>query len=158
MNHANAPTSITDYGRKIMTGFISLLRGMGLTISYLVDPRKVVTRQYPENRETLVMFPRFRGRLTMPIDAQGANRCTACGLCEKACPNATISVLADKDEAGGKILGQYVYRLLQCTFCNLCVEACPFGAIVMVPDFELAAYERESLVLVLNQPEDRQHA
>jgi NADH-quinone oxidoreductase subunit I len=143
------PLSLTGYLRAIATGFLSLLQGMGLTISYLVDPRKVVTRQYPENRDTLTLYPRFRARLVMIRDANGAHRCTACGLCEKACPNGTISMLTTKDGAGKKMLGKYIYRLSQCTLCNLCVETCPFGAIEMSGDFELAAYDRESLILEL---------
>ena len=57
------------------------------------------------------------------------HRCTGCGICEKACPNGTISVLTTKDLAGRKVLGRYIYRLSQCTLCNLCIESCPFGAI-----------------------------
>ena len=94
--------TVIGYCTKIATGFFSLLQGMRLTLSYLVDPRKVVTQQYPENRETLDIFPRFRGRLTMVINETGGNNCTGCGLCEKACPNGTISVLNTKDAAGKK--------------------------------------------------------
>ena len=72
-------------------------------------------------------------------------------MCEKACPNGTISVLTAKDGQGKKILGKYIYRLLQCTLCNLCVETCPYDAIAMSQDFELAAYDREALVLVLHK-------
>ena len=150
--------TVVGYCTKIATGFFSLLQGMRLTLSYLVDPRKVVTQQYPENRETLDIFPRFRGRLTMVINETGGNNCTGCGLCEKACPNGTISVLNTKDAAGKKILGQYIYRFLQCTLCNLCVETCPFGAITMGQEFELATYDRDSLVLVLNEEEGRTNA
>ncbi len=147
-----------SYFKRIVSGFISLLRGMGLTVTYLTDPRTVVTQQYPENRATLLMTPRFRACLTMVRDETGAHCCTACGLCEKACPNGTISVLTMKDLSGRKMLGKYVYRLLQCTFCNLCVETCPFGAIVMGQNYELAAYDRDALVLTLHSEEDEPHA
>jgi len=135
---------------KVVTGIGSLLKGMRLTLGYLVDFRKVVTQQYPENRETLAMFPRYRGRLALVFDPDGNHRCTACTMCEKACPNGTISVLGGKDESGRKVLKRYLYRMGQCTFCGLCVESCPFGAIRMVPEFELAVCDRAELVLVLN--------
>lgn len=145
------PAAIGHLLQRIIPGAISLLKGMRLTMSYLLQPSKVVTRQYPENRATLVLPPRFRARLTMIRDETGQHRCTACGMCEKACPNGTISVLAAKDGHGKKMLGKYIYRLLQCTLCNLCVETCPYDAITMSQDFELATYDRQSLILVLHE-------
>lgn len=137
------------------TGFLSLLKGMGLTGSYIIDPGKIVTQQYPENRATLTMFPRFRGRLTMPHDEQGEHKCTACGICERACPNGSIAVLATRNLAGRKVLGRYVYRFSQCTLCNLCVEACPYGAISMGQEYEMAFNDRQTMIMVLNQKEGR---
>ncbi len=87
----------------------------------------------------------------MDHDETGEHNCTGCGICEKACPNGTISVLTTKDISARKILGQYIYRLSQCTLCNLCVESCPYGAISMGKDFELAVYDRKLLTLVLNK-------
>lgn len=138
---------------KTITGFFSLVQGMDVTIKYFFNPKSAITQEYPENRETLKMFDRFRGHLHMPHDENGRNACTACGICEKACPNGTISVLATKDLAGKKVLGKYIYRLSQCTFCGLCVEACPFGAITLGKNFELAVYDRNELTWVLNKPE-----
>lgn len=149
--HQNSLRKSSSYLSKIITGFISLLKGMGVTISYFISPQKVVTQQYPENRETLQMMERFRGHLSMPRDDKGDHHCTGCGICEKACPNGTISVLATKDISGRKVLGQYIYRLSQCTLCNLCVESCPYGAIAMGKDFELAVYDREKLTYILNK-------
>jgi len=84
-------------------------------------------------------------------DENDQHRCTGCGICEKACPNGTISVLTTKDLAGRKVLGRYIYRLSQCSLCNLCTESCPFGAIAMARDFELAEYDRQLLTFVLNK-------
>lgn len=133
----------------------ALLQGMGITIRYLTHPSKVVTRQYPENRATLKFPEAYRGRVEMPHDENGDHNCTACSLCEKACPNGSISVLPTRNIAGKKVLGQYVYRLSSCTLCNLCVEACPFDAIRMGHGFELAGYTREELELILNRKEGR---
>ena len=152
---ADFRTLVSTYLKKIVTGFVSLLSGMGLTMGYLVNPRRVVTQQYPENRETLRMADRFRGGVVMIHDENGDHNCTGCTMCERACPNGSISVLNTKNEAGKKVLGQYIYRLAQCTFCNLCIEACPFGAIEMGKEFELAVYKREQLICVLNKKEGR---
>jgi NADH-quinone oxidoreductase subunit I len=142
------------YLNKIFTGFYSLVQGMDITVKYFLNPKTVITQQYPENRDTLEMFDRFRGPVSMPHNEKGENNCTACGICEKACPNGSISVLATKDLSGRKVLGQYVYRAGQCTFCGLCVEACPFDAIVLARDFELTVYDRNELNWVLNKPQD----
>ena len=132
-----------------------LFKGMAVTLRYLVSPRKVVTRQYPENRETLAFPERFCGQVVMPHDEQGEHNCTACTLCEKACPNGSISILTTKNIASKRVLGQFVYRLSSCTLCNLCIEACPFDAIRMGHGFEMASYAREELDLILNKKEGR---
>lgn len=143
------------YFEKIFKGVTSLLSGMWLTLGYLVNPKKVVTQQYPENRDTLKMSQRFRGSVIMPHDDNNDHNCTGCKICEKACPNGTISILNTKNEKGKKVLGQFVYRLSQCTLCNLCIEACPFGAIDMGPEFEWSDFSRKPLDQVLNKKEGR---
>ena len=132
-----------------------LIMGLAVTIKYFVNPKRVVTQQYPENRETLKFPERFRGQVIMPHDEQGEHNCTACTLCEKACPNGSISILTTKNLASKRVLGQFVYRLSSCTLCNLCIEACPFDAIHMGHGFEMASYNREELDLILNKKEGR---
>ena len=64
------------------------------------------TEQYPENRKTtLHVAKRHRGRLVFKRDENGAYKCTACTLCEKACPNGTIKItahMAEDPETGKK--------------------------------------------------------
>ena len=122
-------------------------------MGYFVSPKKIVTQQYPENRETLQMMARFRGHVSLILDDKGEHCCVACGICERACPNGTISILATKAVSGRKILGQYIYRFSQCTLCNLCIESCPYGAIAMGKEFEFAVYDREELTFILNSKE-----
>ena len=143
--------SCARYLQKVATGLNSLFSGMGVTIRYFVNPSRIITQQYPENRESLQMMDRFRGNLVMIHDENDQHRCTGCGICEKACPNGTISVLTTTDLSGRKVLGRYIYRFSQCTLCNLCTESCPFGAITMGREFELAAYDRQLLTVVLNK-------
>ena len=103
------------YLKRCITGPWSLMCGLSVSLKYFFDPRRIVTEQYPENRKTLKMHPRYRGRLEMIEDAEGNNHCTACGMCERACPNASINVLATKNIAGKKVLGRYVYHFASCT-------------------------------------------
>ena len=144
-----------SYFGGIRDGIKSLLTGMGVTIREYVTPK--VTEQYPENRRTtLHVSQRHRGRLIMPKDAEGNNKCIACKLCEMACPNGTIKILShieDDPETGKKKkkLDDYQYDLGDCMFCQLCVNACNFGAIEFVNDFENAVFDRSKLVLHLDK-------
>lgn len=130
----------------------SLARGMWLTLNYLVRPSKVVTRQYPENRATLKFPPRYRAMLHLIYEDSGYHRCTACRMCEKACPNKSIKILSKKGEISGKIeLDRYIWRLDSCMFCNACVQSCPFDALKMGHEFENAVYDRRLLIFTLNR-------
>ena len=64
------------------------------------------TEQYPENRKTtLHVAKRHRGRLVFKRNEDGSYKCTACTLCEKACPNGTIKItahMAEDPETGKK--------------------------------------------------------
>lgn len=137
----------------IILGLISLLKGMMVTLKYLVTPSTVVTQQYPENRKTLKLYDRFRALLEMPHDENGNHKCTGCKICEKACPNASIRIFSQKSAITGKLeLKSYVWRFDTCTFCNSCVMVCPFGAICMTGKFENAVYDKRLLVFELNRP------
>ena len=130
----------------------SLAKGMRLTLGYFLRPSKIVTRQNPENRATLTFPPRYRAMLNLIYDDQGYHRCTACGLCAKACPNGSIKVLTRKGPITGKNeLDHYIWRLDSCTFCNACVQVCPFGALEMGHSFENAVYDRRLLIFSLNR-------
>ena len=135
----------------IVFGLISLLKGMAVTFRYFARPSTVVTQQYPENRATLKMTERFRSLLVMVHDQDGCHSCTACGLCQTVCPNASLRVVTAKDAAGKKFLKNYIWRLDTCTFCNACVQACPFGAVAMTGAFESAVFDRRLLTYSLNR-------
>jgi NADH-quinone oxidoreductase subunit I len=98
------------------------------------------TVQYPE--EKYPMFGRFRGPLVQLRDPEtGRTRCTACGMCEKACPHGVIFDIVGEGKGKEKRATKYSYHLGRCIFCRLCVEACPFDAIELSREYELASYE-----------------
>lgn len=140
------------YVARMASSIKSLLDGMRLTFSYLVHPSKVVTRQYPENRATLKLPERFRASLRMIKGENGWHNCTACKICERACPNASISVTVRRNpRTNDRELDRYVWRQDSCVYCNACVEACPFDALEMTSEFENAVYDRRLLVYTLNR-------
>lgn len=143
-----------NYFGNLFYGIKTLLTGMKVTGTEFFT--KKVTEQYPENRDTLKMFERYRGTLSMPHDEQGRNKCVACGLCQVACPNDTIAITSEtvEDPETGKkrkVLVKYEYDLGACIFCQLCVNTCPYDAICFDQRFEHAVYDREKLVKTLNK-------
>ena len=148
--------SFIEYIVSIFKGLWTLLIGMKVTGKYFFTPWKNVTQQYPENRDKLVMFDRFRGEVIMPHNENNEHKCTGCGICELNCPNGSIEIISKSIvTAEGKkkrIIDRHIYHLGMCTLCNLCIKACPTGAIVMGHNFEHAVWDRSLLTKVLNRP------
>ena len=144
-----------SYFGEIEAAVKTLAVGMKTTLQEYFTPKS--TEQYPENRKTtLHVSARHRGRLVMNRDENGAVKCTACTLCEKACPNGTIKIVSqmvENPETGKKKkqLVDYQYDLGDCMFCELCVNACNFGAIKFVNDFENSVFDRNALVFHLDK-------
>lgn len=142
------------YIGKILSAIKSLATGLRVTLREFFT--KKITEHYPENRKTLHIAERHRAMLCMPHDAEGNNKCIACGLCSMACPNGTISIVTKNvtDEETGKsrkVLVEYNYDLGACMFCQLCVNACPKGAIEFSNSFENAVFDRSKLIIKLNK-------
>ena len=102
-----------QYITSFFSGLRSLLVGMRTTLRVFF--RKKTTEQYPENRDTLKMFDRFRGQLVMKHNDRNEHRCVACGICQMNCPNDSIRVVSEtvEDEQGKKkkVLVRYEYDL-----------------------------------------------
>lgn len=147
-----AAHGIADWFAFLIGSVTSLIKGMKLTFGYLIRPSTVVTQQYPENRETLKMFDRFRGQLKLTYDENGFMRCNGCNFCELACPNGSIILKDRRNTVNNKLeLDQFIWRLDCCTFCNACLQACPHDALEWSDDFEGAVYDRRLLIYTLNK-------
>ena len=150
--------AIAKYFSGIAHGLKTLATGMKITGYYFSHARKeIITQQYPENRDELKMFDRFRGIVEMPHDENNEHACTGCQACEVACPNGTIEILWERKvdpETGKKkkTIDQFVYHFSMCTLCNLCIIACPTDAIKMGQNFEYSVFDRKQLTQVLNKP------
>ena len=144
-----------SYFGSAIAGIKTLLTGMDITMGEYCTPK--ITEQYPENRKTQHVAERHRGRLVMLQDENGNDKCTACTLCEKTCPNGSIKIVSEmretEDGKKKRFLVDYQYNLGDCMFCQLCVNACNFGAKEFVKDFENAVFDRNALVQHLNKKE-----
>lgn len=144
--------SVKDYFSSLGAGLASLVKGMQITGKEFVTPK--ITEKYPENRETVKVPERFRAILELKYDEDGNHKCIACGICQRNCPNGTITITSKMvDTWDGKKkrkLDKYVYDLGSCTFCQLCVTTCPQDALEFSNDFEQAVFTREKLVKQLN--------
>jgi NADH-quinone oxidoreductase subunit I len=128
----------------------AILGGMGTTLKHFFS--KKVTIRYPEEKRYL--GPVFRGEHILKRDEQGAERCTACGLCAVACPAEAISMVAEERKKGEehlyreeKYASVYEINMLRCIFCGLCEEACPKQAIYLQHDKMAPVFEDRSEVI-----------
>jgi NADH-quinone oxidoreductase subunit I len=147
---------IVTYISNIINGMLSLLKGMRVTGYYFVHPGQIVTQRYPENRDNLEMFERFKGEVVMPHEDDNTHKCTGCGICEINCPNGSIEIITKNEiNAEGKsvkTIDKHIYHLSMCTFCGLCVKTCPSNALAFSNEFEHAVFDRNNLTKVLNKP------
>lgn len=128
----------------------AIVGGMGTTLKHFFS--KKVTIRYPEEKRYL--GPVFRGHHILKRDEEGAERCTACGLCAVACPAEAISMVADERKKGEehlyreeKYASVYEVNMLRCIFCGLCEEACPKQAIYLQHDKMVPVFDDRSQVI-----------
>lgn len=126
----------------MLKDLFTTLRGVWLVFLHLF--RKKPTIQYPEEKAYLA--PRYRGRIVLTRDPDGAERCVACNLCAVACPVDCIALEGTEDDTGRRYPARFQINFSRCIYCGLCEEACPTYAIQLTPDTEMAEYDRQNMV------------
>lgn len=156
---------------------LGLAKGLGVTLKHFIDSyvddvrylfkggryrqeyvserqahktKGIFTVQYPDER--LPVPEHFRNMPFLVFDAAtGKQRCTACGICAKACPPQCIWIVRAKDPATGRPRPepeQFTIDGTVCMNCGLCAEFCPFDSIKMDHAYELAAFDRVDALLL----------
>ena len=127
----------------------AILGGLRITLKHLF--KKKATVQYPEVKREMAAV--YRGQHVLKRDENGAERCTACGLCAVACPAEAISMTAAERQKGEEKLYReekyakvYEINMLRCIFCGLCEEACPKEAIFLSNSIAIPNYTREGFI------------
>jgi NADH-quinone oxidoreductase subunit I len=139
----------------------AILGGLRITIKHFF--KKKVTVCYPEQMRPFA--PVYRGQHVLKRDENGAERCTACGLCAVACPAEAITMTASERKKGEeglyreeKYASVYEINMLRCIFCGLCEEACPKEAIFLTDRIVASDYKRGVFVYgkdILVEPMDK---
>jgi NADH-quinone oxidoreductase subunit I len=127
----------------------AILGGLRITIKHLF--KKKATIQYPEVKREIASV--YRGQHVLKRDENGAERCTACGLCAVACPAEAITMTAAERNKGEEKLYReekyakvYEINMLRCIFCGLCEEACPKEAIFLTDRIVPTEFKRGEFV------------
>lgn len=127
----------------------AITNGMIITFGHLF--KKKVTISYPE--KTRPISEVYRGLHVLKRDENGAERCTACGLCAVACPAEAITMVAAERKKGEehlyreeKYAAVYDINMLRCIFCGFCEEACPKEAIFLTDRLVPTEFERADFV------------
>jgi len=86
--------------------------------------------------------PKYRGRIVYHAD-----RCIACGMCERVCAGGAISRTIEKlpDDQGEKIT--LSFDLGSCTFCSHCADFCSRDAIELTQDYHMVGVTDGDLVV-----------
>lgn len=114
-------------------------------IGYVIGRRRTFVVNWPE--EKVDYAPAFRGMPVLVQMENGAERCVACGLCEKACPTDCITIFPE--EIGDGIQRRpavFDIQVDRCMFCGLCEEACPEEAIVMSRRVEISTLTKDGCI------------
>lgn len=127
----------------------AIIGGMGITLKHFF--RRKTTINYPEVKREFA--PVYRGMHVLKRDEQGAERCTACGLCAVACPAEAITMVAAERQKGEeklyreeKYAATYEINMLRCIFCGLCEEACPKEAIFLTDRIVPSTFKRKEFI------------
>ena len=136
-----------------------VLKGMAVTarnfLGSYFEKDRLITVQYPEERETLPEnYRNFPFLVYDGDDAHAGLRCVACQICEKECPPQCIYITKSKDKKPDYVGKPQFYPAIfdidisVCMSCQICVEVCPFEAIKMDKVFELSRRERFDALLM----------
>jgi NADH-quinone oxidoreductase subunit I len=138
----------------------ALLKGLWITLKHLF--KRKATVRYPEEKRTFSAI--YRGQHVLKRDENGAERCTACGLCAVACPAEAITMEAAERKPGEeklyreeKYAATYEINMLRCIFCGLCEEACPKEAIFLTDKIVPTDFKRNEFMYgkdILVEPSD----
>nr|MCU0328865.1 NADH-quinone oxidoreductase subunit I [Chitinophagales bacterium] len=128
---------------------VAIFKGMWITLKHFF--MRKATIQYPEEKREMSQI--YRGHHVLKRDENGAERCTACGLCALACPAEAITMTAAERKSDEhhlyreeKYAAIYEINMLRCIYCGLCESACPKEAIFLTDKIVDTEYLRGEFI------------
>lgn len=106
-----------------------LFKGLFIVLKNGLKPD--VTLQYPEEKKTL--NENFRGKIKY-----NKEKCIKCAVCTRVCPSKGAVFIKNNE---------FTLDYAQCIYCYNCVENCSKNALERTSEFELAALNKEELIL-----------
>ncbi len=128
-------------GKGIATGMVQTAKNF---LGSYVSKERMVTVQYPEERDKAHEAARSFPFLVFDQDPEAGLRCVACKICEKECPPQCIYIVMQRDENGKPTKQPETFDIdvSVCMSCQICVEVCPFEAIKMDTEYEHSEFDR----------------
>jgi len=140
----------STYFKDFVNSFVSIAKGLWVTVTNWSIARPSVTELYPEQMPALP--ENYRGMPTLPVDPKtGRSRCIGCGACVKMCPEHIIHMEVDATDPKDRKPAEFKIDISRCMWCGLCMEVCPKNCLKAGRDFELACYNREGMVYGLDK-------
>lgn len=129
---------VLEHVKDVWNAVTTAGQGMRVTWKYLVEPREIVTVQYP--KEKLPIPALYRGRLVNDVP-----RCVSCDLCAQNCPPGCITVKWETGPDKKRILTKYEIDMTICLYCGLCTEVCPTECLTMDGGYEYSSAKKEEI-------------
>ncbi len=127
--------------------FTHFIKNIGAILRFLFSSiLKKRDYDYPKSIKNIEY--KKKGLPILTLDQENQFKCTACGLCQTACPAGCIQVEGNYEVAKSRSakLTSFELDTLRCIYCGICEQVCPIDAIRMGPEWQVPGINGASFV------------